>query len=156
MKRAVLRRFLPVSGRRLWMADGALNWIQERSQKNPAVAGFLNRSLADFRGIAECNCKKQSGNREGKDEDVSEAFHRGSPERRSVEGCSSGRNVALGQTAGRFVAEFGEQTEFHLVAEIGVDTGKHIAVEGASTVPDVTEEEEQRKGGVAEGEPAAG
>jgi hypothetical protein len=45
MKRAVLRRFFPVSGRRLWMADGALNWIQERSQKKPAVAGFLNRSI---------------------------------------------------------------------------------------------------------------
>jgi hypothetical protein len=27
------------------MADGALNWIQERSQKKPAVAGFLNRSI---------------------------------------------------------------------------------------------------------------
>ena len=156
MKRAVLRRFLPISGSRLWMADGALNWIQERSQKNPAVAGFLNRSLADFRGIAECNCKKQSGNREGEDEDVSEAFHRGSPEGRSVEGSSCRRNVALWQTAGRFVAEFGEQTEFHLVAEIGVDAGEHIAVEGASTVPDVPEEEQQREGGVAEGEPAAG
>ena len=156
MKRPVLRRFLPVSGRRLWMADGALNWIQERSQKNPAVAGFLDGSLTDFRGIAERNCKKQSGNREGKDEDVSEAFLRGSPEGRSVEGCSCRRNVTLGQTAGRFVAEFGEQSELHLVAEIGVDTGEHVAVQGASTVPDVAEEEQQRKGGVAEGEPTTG
>ena len=94
------------------------------SIKKPAEAGFWGiKSLTDFRRIAEGDCEEEGGNREGKDEDVSEAFHRETPERRSVEGCSGGRHVTLGQTAGRFVAKFGEQTEFHLVAEIGVDTG---------------------------------
>ena len=111
-------------------------------------------SLADLWGIAEGNCKEQGGNRQSENEDVSEAFHRDSPGNRSVEGASCGRNVTLGQTAGRLVAKFGEQTEFHLVAEIGVDTGEHIAVQSAGTVPDVAEEEEQCKGGVPECEPA--
>ena len=43
------------------------------------------------------------------------------------------------------VAKFGEQTEFHLVSEIWVDTGEHIAIQGAGTVPDVAEEEQQPK-----------
>ena len=42
--------------------------------------------LADLRGIAEGDRKEEGGNRQGEDEDVSEAFHRESPVGRSAEG----------------------------------------------------------------------
>jgi len=114
-----------------------------------------SQSLTDLRGIAEGDREEQGGDGERQDEDVSEAFH-GRTSWRSAEGSTGGRHVALRQTAGGTVAQFLEQTKLHLFTEIRIDTGEHIAVEGASTVPDVTEEEEQREAGVAEGEPAAG
>jgi hypothetical protein len=49
-----------------------------------------------------------------------------------------------------------EEAEFNLFAKIRINSCEHISVEGASTVPDVTEEEEQSESCVAEGEPAAG
>lgn len=113
-------------------------------------------SLADLWGIAEGNCKEQGGNRQSENEDVSEAFHRDSPGNRSVEGASCGRNVTLGQTTGGFVAEFLEQAELNLIAQVRIDTGKHVAVQRSGSVPDVAEEEQQREGCMAEGEPAAG
>ena len=120
------------------------------------MAGFWRiKSLTDFRRIAECDCEEESGNREGKDEDVSEAFHRVVPIGRSVEGCSSGGNVALWQATGGFVTELGKEAKFHLISEVRINTSEHVAVQGAGTVPDVAEEEQQREGGVAEGEPAA-
>ena len=111
--------------------------------------------LADLRGIAEGDREEESGNRQGEDEDVSEAFHRESPVGRSAEGGACRGHVALGKTTGGTVAQFLEQTELNLFAQVGINTGEHIAVEGASTVPDVAEEEQQSEGGVAKGEPAA-
>jgi hypothetical protein len=49
-----------------------------------------------------------------------------------------------------------EEAEFNLFAKIWIDSCEHVPVEGASTVPDVTEEKEQSEGCVAEGEPSAG
>jgi hypothetical protein len=48
-----------------------------------------------------------------------------------------------------------EQPEFNLLAKIGIDACEHIPEEGACSVPDVAEEEEESEGGVAEGEPAS-
>jgi hypothetical protein len=48
-----------------------------------------------------------------------------------------------------------EKAEFNLFTKIWINSCEHVAVEGACTVPDVTEEEEQSEGCVAEGEPAA-
>ena len=122
--------------------------------KKPRHGGVLEvRLLADLRGITEGDREEQSCNRKGENEDVSEAFHRKTPVERLFEGSSRGGNVTIGKTAGGLIAKFGEETEFNLVAEIGVDTGEHISVQGASTMPDVTEEEEQSECGVAEGEP---
>ena len=112
-------------------------------------------SLSDLRGITEGNCKEQGGNCQSENEDVSEAFHRDTPWRESVEGASCRRDVTLGKTAGGFVAEFLEQTEFNLISEVGINSGEHIAIQGTSSVPDVAEEEQQRECGVSEGEPAA-
>ena len=127
-----------------------------KHEKTPPRRGFGGiKSLTNFRRIAEGDCEEEGGNREGKDEDVSEAFHRVVPRGRSVEGSSSGGNVALGQATGGLVAQFLEQAEFHLIAEVGINTSEHVAVQGAGTVPDVAEEEQQREGGMAKGEPAA-
>jgi hypothetical protein len=49
-----------------------------------------------------------------------------------------------------------EQTEVNLFTQVWIDSGEHIAVKRASTVPNVAEEEQQGEGGVTEGEPAAG
>ena len=55
--------------------------------KKPRLSGALrDRLLADLRGITERDRKEQRCNREGEDEDVSEAFHRESPEGRSAKG----------------------------------------------------------------------
>ena len=123
---------------------------------NTAVGSF-----ADLRGIAEGDGEEQGGNGQGQNQDVGEALHgefsrEEGWSRRSAEGGASRRHVALGQAAGRPVSQFLEEAELHLFAEIGVDAGEHITVEGAGTVPDVTEEEEQGEGGMAEGEPATG
>ena len=101
------------------------------------------KSLADLRGIAESDCEEQGCNRQRENEDVSEAFHRDSPWIGSVEGTSCGRYVTLGQASGGLVAQFLEQAEFHLIAEVGINTSEHVAVQGAGTVPDVAEEEQQ-------------
>ena len=111
-------------------------------------------SLTDLRGIAEGDGEEQGGNTQGQDQDVGEALH--GLTSGSAEGRAGRGHVALGETTGGTVAQFGEQTKLHLLAQIGVNTGEHIAVQGASTVPDVAEEEEQGEGGVAEGEPTAG
>ena len=105
-----------------------------KHEKNPAEAGFWEiKSLTDFRRIAEGDCEEEGGNRKGQDEDVSEAFHRVVPRGRSVEGSSSGGNVALGQATGGFVTELGEEAKFHLISEVGINTSKHVAVQGAGT-----------------------
>ena len=53
-----------------------------RQEKTPAIAGAwtgMNRdSLADLRGIAEGDGEEESGQSQGKDEDVGEALHGGS------------------------------------------------------------------------------
>jgi len=127
-------------------------------KKAPPSGGakqLIPESLADLRGIAESDGEEECGNRQGEDEDVSEAFHRESPRGRSAEGGACRGHVALGKATGGTVAQFLEQTELHLFAEIRIDTGKHIAIQGPSAVPDVPEEEEQGEGGMAESEPAA-
>ena len=112
--------------------------------------------FADFWWISKGDREKQCRNRKGEDEDVSEAFHRLSPVGRLAERGTCRGHEAFGQTTRRAVSQFLEETKFDLFAEIGIDTCEHVAVEGASTVPDVTEEEEQCESGVTEGEPAAG
>jgi uncharacterized protein YgiM (DUF1202 family) len=76
--------------------------------------------------------------------------------KRSAEGGAGRGHVALGQAAGGTVAQLLEETKLNLFAQVGIDSGKHIAVQGAGTMPNVTEEEQQGEGGVAEGEPAPG
>ena len=44
----------------------------------------------------------------------------------------------------------------NLIAQVRIDTGEHVAVQRSCSVPDVAEEEQQREGCMAEGEPAAG
>ena len=115
-----------------------------KRKKTPPKRGFGGiKSLTDFRRIAEGDCEEEGGNREGKDEDVSEAFHRVVPGGRSVKGRSCGGNVALGQATGSFVTELGEEAKLHLIAEVGINTSEHVAVQGAGTVPDVAEEKQQ-------------
>ena len=49
-------------------------------KKTPPERGSLQWiSLADLRRIAESDRKEQCGNRKSENEDVSEAFHRGTP-----------------------------------------------------------------------------
>ena len=101
------------------------------SMKKPRRGGVWEiKSLTDFRRIAEGDCEEEGGNRKGKDEDVSEAFHRVVPKGRSVERSSSGGNVALGQAAGGFVTELGEEAKLHLISEVGINTSEHVAVKG--------------------------
>ena len=119
------------------------------------MAGFEGL-LTDLRWVAESDCKEQRGNRKSEDEDVSEAFHRLSPVGRSAERGACRGHEAFGQTTSGAVSQFLEETEFHLFAEIGIDPCEHVPVEGASTVPDVAEEEEEGEGCVTEGEPSAG
>ena len=128
-------------------------------KKTPPKRGSLwLNSLADLRGIAKGNREEEGCNRKRENEDVSKAFHLKTPffRGRSVERGSCWRHVALRQPPCGFVAKFGEQAEFNLVSEIGVDAGEHVPVEGAGSVPNVAEEEQQRKSGVTEGEPSAG
>ena len=119
------------------------------------MAGFEGL-LADLRWIAEGDSEEKGGNRKGEDEDVSKAFHRITPGGRLAERGACRWHIAIGQTTGGAVSQFLEEAEFHLFAEVWVDTGEHIAVQSTSTVPDMAKEEQQCKGGVAEGEPAAG
>lgn len=116
----------------------------------------LEGLLADLRGVAEGDGEEESGNRKGEDEDVSKAFHRITPGGRLAEGGACRWHVAIGQTTGGAVSQFLEKAEFHLFTEVGIDTGEHIAVKSTSTVPDVSEEEQQCEGGVPKGEPATG
>ena len=107
--------------------------------------------------IAESDGKEEGRDGQSQDQDVREAFHEFPlGVWRSAEGRTSWGHEALRQAAGGAVAQFLEQTEFHLFAQIWIDTCEHISVEGAGTVPDVAEEEQQGEGGVAKGEPAAG
>jgi hypothetical protein len=115
----------------------------------------VNGLLSDLWWIAEGDRKEQGGNRKSEDEDVSEAFHLSFPRRRSVERRSCRGHVALWKTTCGLVAQLGEQAEFHLVSKVWIDTSKHIAVQGACPMPNVSKEEEQREGGVAEREPTA-
>jgi len=57
----------------------------------------------------------------------------------------------------RAVTHLLEEAPLHLFGgEVGVNTGKHVAVQGPRTMPDMTKEEEQRKHRVRIGEPAPG
>ena len=114
-------------------------------KKAPALAGAWPRGagllFADLRGIAESDGKEEGRDGQSQDQDVREAFHEFPlGVWRSAEGRTSWGHEALRQAAGGAVAQFLEQTEFHLFAQIWIDTCEHISVEGAGTVPDVAEE----------------
>lgn len=131
-----------------------LTCVPGKGIKKPRRSGVWRIGLlADLWWIAEGDSKEQRGNRKGEDEDVSEAFHLRVPRRRSVERRSCWGHIALWQTTCGLVAQLGEQAEFHLVSKVWIDTSKHIAVQGASPMPNVPKEEEKREGGVTEGEP---